>query len=351
MPNRIIKESICESEMLAECSIFAQDLFKRLITYADDYGRFNSDPVIMRARLYARELDFITEDDILEGLSELCGAGKIVFYTPQIFNQFGKKGIYGAFPNWAEHQRVRDGKKKCPEPSDTSVNDWYLRRFIPMRMKEEVLERAGFKCSVCGKFLTSSKDAHRFLKLGTGLVHFDHIVPVVQGGRATLENIRATCPECNLKRKRYLDFKDLLSETICSQKSAASCGELRQVAASCGELPRDAETCGELRPESESESESNPNPNPKESTRTRFTPPTIHDVAEYCQERQNSVDPQQFVDFYASKGWRVGNQPMRDWRAAVRTWERRDAGTKRQDHKHGADRLLDMIERGDFDEP
>ena len=101
----------------------------------------------------------------------------------------------------------------------------------------------------------------------------------------------------------------------------------------------------------ESESESNPNPNPKESTRARFTPPTIHEVAEYCQERQNSVDPQQFVDFYASKGWRVGNQPMRDWRAAVRTWERRDAGTKRQDHKHGADRLLDMIERGDFDEP
>lgn len=101
----------------------------------------------------------------------------------------------------------------------------------------------------------------------------------------------------------------------------------------------------------ESESESNPNTNPKESTRTRFTPPTIHEVAEYCQERQNSVDPQQFVDFYASKGWRVGNQPMRDWRAAVRTWERRDAGTKRQDHKHGADRLLDMIERGDFDEP
>lgn len=54
----------------------------------------------------------------------------------------------------------------------------------------------------------------------------------------------------------------------------------------------------------------------------RFSPPTIDEVTVYCQERGNRVDPQRFVDFYASKGWRVGNQPMKDWRAAVRTWER-----------------------------
>ena len=41
-------------------------------------------------------------------------------------------------------------------------------------------------------------------------------------------------------------------------------------------------------------------------------------------ERQNSVDPESFIDFYESKGWKVGNQPMKDWKAAVRTWERRD---------------------------
>lgn len=58
--------------------------------------------------------------------------------------------------------------------------------------------------------------------------------------------------------------------------------------------------------------------------RERFAPPTVADVAAYCQERGNTVDPQRFVDFYASKGWRVGSQPMKDWKAAVRTWERRD---------------------------
>lgn len=55
----------------------------------------------------------------------------------------------------------------------------------------------------------------------------------------------------------------------------------------------------------------------------RFTPPTVEDVRAYCKERENSVDPQRFVDFYTAKGWRVGNQPMKDWKACVRTWEQR----------------------------
>lgn len=59
-------------------------------------------------------------------------------------------------------------------------------------------------------------------------------------------------------------------------------------------------------------------------TRARFAPPSVEEVAAYCQERGNSVDPAQFVDFYASKGWKVGREPMKDWKAAVRTWEQRD---------------------------
>lgn len=65
-------------------------------------------------------------------------------------------------------------------------------------------------------------------------------------------------------------------------------------------------------------------PTPQKAPR-RFTPPSMEDVAAYCQKRGNGVSPQRFVDFYAAKGWRVGNQPMRDWRAAVRTWETREA--------------------------
>lgn len=54
----------------------------------------------------------------------------------------------------------------------------------------------------------------------------------------------------------------------------------------------------------------------------RFTPPSLDEVKAYCQERKNNVDPQTFIDFYASKGWYVGKNKMRDWKAAVRTWEK-----------------------------
>lgn len=56
---------------------------------------------------------------------------------------------------------------------------------------------------------------------------------------------------------------------------------------------------------------------------SRFTPPTIEEVRAYCLERNNRVDPERFVDFYSSKGWMVGKSKMKDWMAAVRTWEGR----------------------------
>ena len=68
----------------------------------------------------------------------------------------------------------------------------------------------------------------------------------------------------------------------------------------------------------------NPLTGVKEKPLTRFSPPTVEEVSAYCLERGNKVDAQHFVDFYTSKGWKVGNQPMKDWKAAVRTWEQRD---------------------------
>lgn len=62
----------------------------------------------------------------------------------------------------------------------------------------------------------------------------------------------------------------------------------------------------------------------KEDKRKRFTPPTVEQVKLYCIERGNTVDAENFFDFYEAKGWKVGSQPMKDWRAAVRTWEKRE---------------------------
>lgn len=63
---------------------------------------------------------------------------------------------------------------------------------------------------------------------------------------------------------------------------------------------------------------------PKPQLSKTFQKPTLEEVAAYCQERGNNIDPQAWVDYYTANGWKVGKNPMKDWKAAVRTWERND---------------------------
>lgn len=61
----------------------------------------------------------------------------------------------------------------------------------------------------------------------------------------------------------------------------------------------------------------------------RFIPPSVEEVEQYCIERNNNIDAQSFIDFYESKGWMIGKNKMKDWKAAVRTWER----SRKQENK------------------
>lgn len=71
------------------------------------------------------------------------------------------------------------------------------------------------------------------------------------------------------------------------------------------------------------------------TARSHFVSPTIDEIRTYCRERQNSVDPQSFFDHYESNGWKVGRNAMKDWKAAVRTWE------KNQRKHNGKDQRID----------
>lgn len=97
----------------------------------------------------------------------------------------------------------------------------------------------------------------------------------------------------------------------------------------------------------ESESVIPPTEESKSRTRKRFRPPTVEEVEAYCFERNNKVDAERFVDFYASNGWRVGKNPMKDWKAAVRTWEKREDNvvnmTAAQQMEAARNRVLDQI--------
>ena len=94
--------------------------------------------------------------------------------------------------------------------------------------------------------------------------------------------------------------------------------------ASCTDAPQH-------RPEIESESEKEIEKEKVKRKRAaaRFSAPSAEDVRAYAEGLGLGIDAAAFVDFYAAKGWKVGTSPMRDWRAAVRNWCRRDGGRGR----------------------
>lgn len=79
---------------------------------------------------------------------------------------------------------------------------------------------------------------------------------------------------------------------------------------------------------------------------TRFVPPSVEMVSAYCLERGNRIDANRFVDYYAARGWTVGSGKMKDWKAAVRNWERGDnnrtSGSNTKPAGRDADRLFGL---------
>ena len=96
-------------------------------------------------------------------------------------------------------------------------------------------------------------------------------------------------------------------DTECIQD--VSVGKVRLGKASIGKVRLDKTIEGECE-------------KPHSPKRKTFTKPTINEIQDYCIERNNNVNAEHFFDYYESNGWKVGKNSMKDWKAAVRTWER-----------------------------
>jgi predicted phage replisome organizer len=68
----------------------------------------------------------------------------------------------------------------------------------------------------------------------------------------------------------------------------------------------------------------------KNNKRKTFKKPTLEEVINYCKERNNKIDPEHFIDYYDSNGWKVGKNSMKDWKATIRNWEKRNTTTTKQ---------------------
>ena len=117
MPNRILKESIRESESINVLSDKAEICFYRLITFADDFGLFKSDPVLVLAGLFPRK-DY-RKTQVILWLNEIANAGMIKFYIGQDLKP------YGSFATWSRHQQQRAERPKHPKPEEKR-GDFFL---------------------------------------------------------------------------------------------------------------------------------------------------------------------------------------------------------------------------------
>ncbi len=117
MPNRILKESICASESIDPLSAEAEIFFYRLIVNADDYGRFDARPAIIKARCFPLKDPDVYNASLIQSLvDELCAQNLIHLYSAD-----GKK--YIQIVTWTEHQQIRAKRSKYPDPSQLPLSD------------------------------------------------------------------------------------------------------------------------------------------------------------------------------------------------------------------------------------
>lgn len=87
----------------------------------------------------------------------------------------------------------------------------------------------------------------------------------------------------------------------------------------------------------------------KINKKKKFVKPTLEEVSAYCLERNNKVDAQRFIDYYEANGWKVGRNSMKDWKAAIRTWEKNDGSFSNKRVTTKCDRQEELPEWFDKD--
>ena len=232
MPNRILKESIKTSPQIDKLTWFEEVLFYRLLVTMDDYGCCDGRAVVLKSELFPTKED-LTRLDVENALHHLEAVGLIQRYTV-------KDRTYITSPTWENHQRIRNKRRKFPEP-------------------------------------TAALDSNS-LTIDSNLLTNDSNSP--------------------------------------------------QIAARIQSNPIQSESNPNL----------NPNTNPKrKETASQFTPPAVWEVEEYVKEKNLKVDPLKFFDYYESNDWIIGKTKMKDWKAALRTWDRRE----KENEKKGKEALPD----------
>jgi len=212
MSNRILRDSINRSEGLSECSSFTQDLYKRLILCADDFGRMLIDFNMILIECYPREQSTISNYDILNGLIELVGENKLKIYT----NKIHQNKIFAFFPKWSKHQRIRNKYSKFPEPLGNEINEWLKLKYLNKQKRIILYIKSKYQCERCkSKFSIKKVSPLRNMWLVENILKINY-----------LESKELICCSCLQDSELKLTTNFLLTKHIESKSSKSSTGNL-----------------------------------------------------------------------------------------------------------------------------
>lgn len=177
---------------------------------------------------------------------------------------------------------------------------------------------------MCG----ASDDDFKLLIAKSFVILFDSGIIVIKHWKMHnyIQNDRYR-PTDYVDEKSMLGLKKNKAYTLDENKMYTKC--IQDVSVGKVRIDKDRlgeDSIGEIRIDKDSKGESVRGEKAK-----RFVPPSVEEVEQYCFERNNKVDAQSFIDFYESKGWMIGKNKMKDWKAAVRTWERNRNQTQKEE--------------------
>ena len=337
---RMFAKTIIDSDAFLDMPLSTQALYFHLSMRADDEGFLNNPKKIMR-------MIGASEDDMKVLLSKRFvlsfDTGIIVIKHWRIHNYIRSDRLVetkyqeerqmlevkenGAYTMATEIKEIEDADAKDKRKSA------YKDSSLPYSFTYKI-RRAfeGKPCPVCGRTMTSA--------IKSCVPTVQHNRPISKGGAHEIDNISVICESCNTsiqdtetgnlnnaevveiwdkiiyadKHKiNWFDTPSILDEIDASQMSDNCQSNVSQESAQVrlGKDRLGEDRLGKVSIE-------------------RFRKPTLEEVQAYCLERQNGLDAQRFIDYYESNGWKVGRNSMKDWKAAIRTWEGKEKKPKTQ---------------------
>jgi hypothetical protein len=202
MPNRIIKESIRESDSIDNLTPEAEVMFYRLITYADDYGRFKAHPRIINPAIFP--LKSYTDNQVIKWLDEIGNNNMVLFYKGT------DSKLYGYFTNWHNYQQVRNKKSKHPEPNGSQFTT-----------VSELLQTFEIKCY---QLQSNDNNSNQLTADDSNCEHLIGLAPVIQSNPIQSESNPIDAIDINCNQK-HGEFKNVTLSVKEYQKLITKIGE------------------------------------------------------------------------------------------------------------------------------